>query len=112
MCAAIEVQVVDGNDVTSCQRQFRQVAILIHVRMHFGSYLLIRMHGIYIGGIDVYVFAALTGTVLRAVLYELHHEKTGFFVCENKGEDQLCSNCTADQRLCFHYMNSTIPLSL
>ena len=49
----IEVQVVDGNDVTSCQRQFRQVAILI--QMHLGSYLLTRKHGIYIGGIDVYV---------------------------------------------------------
>ena len=22
-------------------------------------------------------------------------------ICENKGADQLCSNCTADQRLCF-----------
>ena len=31
---------------------------------------------------------------------------------ENKGADQLCSNCTADQRLCFRYMDSTIPLLL
>ena len=29
---------------------------------------------------------------------------------ENKGTDQLLSNCEADQRLCFHYMDSTIPL--
>ena len=29
---------------------------------------------------------------------------------ENKGADQLHSNCTADQRLCFRYINSTIPL--
>ena len=28
---------------------------------------------------------------------------------ENKGADQLCSNCTADQRLCFRYSDSTIP---
>ena len=27
---------------------------------------------------------------------------------ENKGTDQLCSNCTADQRLCFHCRDSTI----
>ena len=33
-------------------------------------------------------------------------------VCENKGADQLCSNCTADQRLCFRYTDSTIPLLL
>ena len=29
---------------------------------------------------------------------------------ENKGTDQLHSNCEADQRLCFHYTGSTIPL--
>ena len=31
-------------------------------------------------------------------------------ICENKDADQLRSNCKADQRLCFRYMNSTIPL--
>ena len=36
--------------------------------------------------------------------------KSDFCLYENKGADQLCSNCTADKRLCFHYMNSTIPL--
>ena len=29
---------------------------------------------------------------------------------ENKGADQLRNNCEADQRLCFRYMDSTIPL--
>ena len=29
---------------------------------------------------------------------------------ENKGADQLRSNYEADQRLCFRYMDSTIPL--
>ena len=24
-------------------------------------------------------------------------------LCKNKGADQLCSNCTSDQRLCFLY---------
>ena len=32
--------------------------------------------------------------------------KTGF----NKGAGQLRSNCEADQRLCFRYTDSTIPL--
>ena len=36
--------------------------------------------------------------------------KLEFCLCENKGADQLSSNCTADQRLCFRYTNSTIPL--
>ena len=35
--------------------------------------------------------------------------KLDFCLCENKGADQLCSNCNADQRLCFRYTDSTIP---
>ena len=33
-------------------------------------------------------------------------------MCKNKNADQLSSNCTTDQRLCFHYIDSTIPLLL
>ena len=36
------------------------------------------------------------------------HGKTN--IGENKGADQLRSNCEADQRLCFRYSDSTIPL--
>ena len=38
------------------------------------------------------------------------HEKTYFCICENKDADQLRGNRKADQRLCFHYIDSTIPL--
>ena len=31
-------------------------------------------------------------------------------LCENKVADQLRSNCTAYQRLCFRYTDGTIPL--
>ena len=31
-------------------------------------------------------------------------------ICENKGADQLRSNCEADQRLCFRYTYSTFLL--
>ena len=31
-------------------------------------------------------------------------------ICENKDADQLRGYCEADQRLCFHYRDSTIPL--
>ena len=41
---------------------------------------------------------------LRIKTYNLHK------LCENKDEDQLYSNCTADQRLCFHYTDSTYHL--
>ena len=38
-------------------------------------------------------------------------EETGFLhICENKDADQLRGNREADQRLCFRYIDSTIPL--
>ena len=36
--------------------------------------------------------------------------KPDFCICENKDADQLRGNRVADQRLCFRYMDSTIPL--
>ena len=36
--------------------------------------------------------------------------KPAFCICENKDADQLRCNQEADQRLCFHYIDSTIPL--
>ena len=38
--------------------------------------------------------------------------KPAFHICENKDTDQLCGNRQADQRLCFRYIDSTIPLLL
>ena len=36
--------------------------------------------------------------------------KSDFCICENKDADQLRGNRLADQRLCFRYTDSTIPL--
>ena len=36
--------------------------------------------------------------------------KLTFCICENKDADQLRGNREADQRLCFRYIDSTIPL--
>ena len=36
--------------------------------------------------------------------------KPAFSICENKDADQLSGNREADQRLCFRYIDSTIPL--
>ena len=36
--------------------------------------------------------------------------ESSYCICENKGIDQLCSNCTADQHLCFGYIARIIPL--
>ena len=37
-------------------------------------------------------------------------KKPDFCICENKDADQLRGNREADQRLCFRYMDSAIPL--
>ena len=36
--------------------------------------------------------------------------KPAFCICANKDADQLRGNREADQRLCFRYLNRTIPL--
>ena len=36
--------------------------------------------------------------------------KPAFCICENKDADQLRGNREADQRLCFRYIDSKIPL--
>ena len=45
-------------------------------------------------------------------LYHLSRPMGKPTICigENKGADQLRSSCEADQRLCFRYSDSTIPL--
>ena len=42
--------------------------------------------------------------------YEPRYEKNGFLHMRNKDADQLRGNREADQRLCFCYIGSTIPL--
>ena len=39
-------------------------------------------------------------------------QKPTICICENKDADQLCSNCTADQHLCFRHTDSTMPILL
>ena len=36
--------------------------------------------------------------------------KRGYCLCENKDADQLCTNRTVDQHLCFRYTDRTVPL--
>ena len=47
--------------------------------------------------------------ILRQYLSRVVRKPT-FCICENKGADQLHDNRAADQRLCFHYIVSTIPV--
>ena len=51
--------------------------------------------------------------VLSSLIEMSHHmRKPKTCIDENKGSDHLCSNCTADQRLCFPYINSSSTVSL
>ena len=45
-------------------------------------------------------------------VYQMSHvmRKPTFCICKNKEADQLRGNREADQRLCFRYIDSTIPL--
>ena len=47
---------------------------------------------------------------LMMVQLSLVVRKPAFCICENKDADQLRGNHEADQRLCFRYIDSTIPL--
>ena len=53
--------------------------------------------------------AHLMQTVV-AKINSLVMRKPMFCICENKDADQLRGNREADQRLCFRYIDSTIPL--
>ena len=50
--------------------------------------------------------------ILDSYRYQMSHDvrKPDFCICENKDADQLRGNREADQRLCFRYTDSTIPL--
>ena len=59
----------------------------------------------YIAAIIVLVVGNIIG------LYHLSHViENGFCLCEIKDVDQPCSNCTANQHLCFRSIDSTVPL--
>ena len=54
--------------------------------------------------LDSLVYSRFTYDMSRVV------RKPAFCICENKDADQLRGNREADQRLCFRYTDSTIPL--
>ena len=57
------------------------------------------------GGVQDRVSKSCSGDHMSHVV-----RKPAFCICENKDADQLRGNREADQRLCFRYTDSTIPL--
>ena len=58
---------------------------------------------------NVYV-NRITGDLQSIKHMSLFVRKPAFCICENKDTDQLRGDREADQRLCFRYTDSTIPL--
>ena len=63
----------------------------------------------------MFVILFLKNGIQCQINIELYHmsrdmRKPDFGICENKDTDQLRGNHEADQRLCFRYTDSTIPL--
>ena len=52
----------------------------------------------------------MCATLLFGLYLSLIMRKPAFCICENKDADQLRGNCEADQRLCFPFLESSIPL--
>ena len=62
--------------------------------------------------VDVIPYIAIAISVIFNIANEMSRvvRKPDFCICENKDADQLRGNREADQRLCFRYMDGTIPL--
>ena len=59
---------------------------------------------------STFYFVSIITCMWKSFSYEPHYEKTAFCICVNKVADQLRGKSEADQRLCFRYTDSTIPL--
>ena len=57
-----------------------------------------------------YPLVGKKSNMLATLHMSLAMRKPDFCICENKDADQLRSNCAADQRLCFRYIDTTIHL--
>ena len=85
--------------------ELKFVAVTVH------SANCLRMIIFFNKSIPYIYFPSNNSNLIVPVSNEPRHEKTGFLhICENKDADQLRGNREADLRLCFRYMNSTIPL--
>ena len=56
------------------------------------------------------ILGVITSAVLESCKMSRLVRKPAFCICETKDTDQLRGNREADQRLCFCYTDSTIPL--
>ena len=80
----------------NCQEQVRVISVISSV---YHAYAINVFHGCKINTFQ------MRDCDMSRVL-----RKPAFCICENKDADQLRGNREADQRLCFRYIDSSIPL--
>ena len=63
---------------------------------------------------NLHKFFKTLGPIINTAKNKIHSDlscimrKPAFYICKNKGADQLQHNCIADQRPSFRYIDSTI----
>ena len=81
--------------VSTVKMQIIQIVFLATMSIHNINYVCFKYHQMS------HVITSNMSHLMR---------KLAFCICENKDADQLRGNREADQRLCFRYRDSTIPL--
>ena len=87
--------------LTVCKGQTGQDAVQLHATLFDPARYNRRVRPVKNQNASVQVGRKLMSRVMR---------KPMFCICENRDADQLRGNREADQRLCFPYLDSTIPL--
>ena len=90
----------------------KSVAMTIKIIRKYTFYICAALHTCIITDHDHFdTSCRFARPILSHIIrYEPHPvRKPDFCLCENKGADQLRSNCEADQRLCFRCTDSTTP---
>ena len=87
------------------------IQAVIHAREDIVVFILGLQYEVDLNAQDVVnIYLPHPTEVLGDIYMSRRMGKSTICIGENKGADQLRSNCEADQRLCFRYAVSTIPL--
>ena len=118
-CVGLEAEIFKRKKEVTASSLFRDVPVRVFV---LASFVFIVVYGdiaadscyISVKGSFWFLVENLANScpMETSCVHKFSHlmRKPTICICETKGADQLRSNCEADQRLCFRYTDSTIPL--
>ena len=95
-----------------CYKKFKNKVPSVATIGDFDIYNTYHNHGLLSTTLVAPARAILLLAIYAKTVMSRLMRKPTICICENKDADQLRSNREADQRLCFRYMDSTIPLLL